>query len=235
MATDVMRLPRFHACLHQGHLDHVKRIIGCLSKFKHGVICIGTDEPDYANIPKKEYDWFYTCYVGPPEGIPEDYPTPCSNSVITTTYVDANLFHDMISGQSVTGILHLLNMAPIDWYSKLQTTVETATFGSEYVAAHTATEQILELRLTLRYLGVPIDGPSFMFGDNESVVNTASVPHSKLHKRHNTLSYHHTREAIAAGVTRFHHIVGTTNPADILSKHWGHSSIWEMLRPLMFW
>jgi len=89
----------------------------------------------------------------------------------------------MISGRSVTGILHLLNMTPVDWYSKLQTTVETATFGSEYVAARTATEQILDLRLTLRYLGVPLDGPSFMFGDNESVVNTASVPWPSLNSK----------------------------------------------------
>jgi len=141
----------------------------------------------------------------------------------------------MISGRSVTGILHLLNMTPIDWYSKLQSTVETATFGSECVAARTATEQILDLRLTLRYLGVPIDCPSFMFGDNKSVVNTASAPHSKPHKRHNARSYYRTREAIAAGITHFHHIVGTTNPVDILSNHWGHSSIWETLRPLLFW
>jgi len=103
------------------------------------------------------------------------------------------------------------------------------------VAACTATEQILDLHLALRYLGVPLDDPSFMFGDNESVVNTASVPHSKLHKRHHALSYHRTREAIAAGITRFHHIVGTTNPVDILSKHWGHLSIWETLHPLLFW
>jgi len=46
---------------------------------------------------------------------------------------------------------------------------------------------------------------------------------------------HRTREAVAAGITRFHHIVGTANPADILSKRWGHSSIWETLRPLLFW
>jgi len=79
-------------------------------------------------------------------------------------------------------------MTPVDWYSKLQSTVKTATFGSEHVATRTATEQILDLHLTLRYLGVPLDGPSFMFGDNESIVNTASVPHSKLHKRQNALS-----------------------------------------------
>jgi len=44
-------------------------------------------------------------------------------------------------------------MTPVNWYSKLQTTVETATFGSKYVAARNATEQIHDLRLTLRYLG----------------------------------------------------------------------------------
>jgi len=98
----------------------------------------------------------------------------------------------MISGRIVTGILHLLNLTPVDWCSKLQTTVETAMFGSEHVAARTATEQILDLRLTLCYLGVPLHGPSFIFGDNESVVNTASVPHSKLHKRHSALSHHRT-------------------------------------------
>ena len=66
-----------------------------------------------------------------------------------THYVDANLMHDALSGKSVTGILHFLNQTPIDWYSKKQNTVETATFGSEIVAACTATEQIIDLRNTL--------------------------------------------------------------------------------------
>ena len=72
-----------------------------------------------------------------------------------------------------------------------------------------------------------------MFGDNESVVNAASVPHSKLHKRHNALSYHRTREAIAAGFLRFEHIPSGDNPADVLSKHWDYASVWPQLRPLM--
>ena len=45
-------------------------------------------------------------------------------------------------------------------------TVETATYGSEFVAAKTATEQIMDLRYTLSYLGVPIKSKSYMFGDN---------------------------------------------------------------------
>ena len=37
-----------------------------------------------------------------------------------------------------------------------------------------------------------------MFGDNESVVNSAAQPHAKLHKRHTALSFHRVRDAIAA-------------------------------------
>ena len=76
--------------------------------------------------------------------------------------------------------MHIVNQTVVDTYSKLQSTVETATFGSEYVCGRTATDQIIDLRNTLRYLGVPVKGSSMMFGDNESVVITATVPHSKL-------------------------------------------------------
>ena len=140
----------------------------------------------------------------------------------------------MVSGRSVTGTIHKLNNTVIDAYSKLQATVETATFGSEYIAARTCTDQILDMRTSLRYLGVPIKGKTKMFGDNETVVNCTSAPHGKLHKRHNALSCHRTREAIAAGIMDFNFISGKTNPADILSKHWSQPAIWAVLQPLLF-
>ena len=81
----------------------------------------------------------------------------------------------MITGRSVTGILHLVNKTPIDWFSKNQATVETATYGSEFVAARTCLEQAIDFRLTLRYLGVSIREKSYMFGDNQSVVEARPV------------------------------------------------------------
>jgi len=74
-----------------------------------------------------------------------------------------------------------------------------------------------------------------MFGDNESVVNSAAQPHAKLHKRHTALSFHRVRETIAAGILWFVHIPGDSNPADILSKHWGYQQVWQLLQPLLFW
>ena len=150
-------------------------------------------------------------------------------------YVDANLEHDLITGRSVTAVLHLLNQTPVEWFTKRQATVETSTFGSEFVAARTATEQAMDIRMSLRYLGVPIKGKVYMFGDNESVVKNSTVPHSQMKKRHVALSYHRVREAIASGMLIFTHIIGVDNPADILSKHWGFAQVWKELKTLLFW
>jgi hypothetical protein len=143
--------------------------------------------------------------------------------------------HDITSGESVTGILHLANKTSIDWYSKKQATVETATYSSEFVAARICVEQIIDLRTTLRYLGVPIRDKGYMFGDNKSVVDSSMQLHAKLHKRHTMLSFHHVREATASDIVGFFFIPGDMNSADIFSKHWGYSQIKERLKSLLFW
>ena len=74
----------------------------------------------------------------------------------------------------------MINKRPVDWYSKKQATVESATYGSEFVAAKTATEQIMDIRQTLTYLGAPIGSESSLFGDNRSVITCATLPHSTL-------------------------------------------------------
>jgi hypothetical protein len=235
VATAVMTMSRFRAAPRKGHLERVQRIHGYISKMRHAVIRIRTEEPDYSSTPVKEYDWEYTCYRGAMEELPTDAPKPLGKRVQFTSYVDANLYHDMISGKSVTGILHLANKTLIDQFSKLQSTAETATFGSECSAAKTCTEQVIDLRNTFRYLGVTVETATMMFGDNESVVNTASMPQGKLHKRHNALAFHRCRDAIAAGIVRFYHIPGKSNPADVVSKHWDFPSVKPLLRPLLFW
>ena len=123
----------------------------------------------------------------------------------------------------------------IDFYSKKQATVETATYGSEFIAGKTAVDRAIDIRLTLRYLGVPIKGRTIMFGDNESMIKSAKYPHSVLKKRHNALAFHRVREAIASNMLSLHHISGEMNPADILSKHWGYRQVWPILQPILYW
>jgi hypothetical protein len=134
----------------------------------------------------------------------------------------------------VTGILHLLSKISLDWYSKKQATIETATYGFEFVAACTCVDQIVDLRTTLCYLSVPLRDKSYVFGDNKTVMDSSTIPHAKLHKRHIALSFHHVCEAIAAKFIEMHHLDGIFNPADILSKHWAYLQVWHNLKPLLF-
>src|SRR6187200_1336076 len=111
-------------------------------------------EPDYSDLPTKHYNWS-SAYGEVSELLPENAPELLGKHVTLTHYVDANLFHDALTGRSVTGILHMLNATPIDWYSKKQSTVETATYGSEFVAGCIYIDQVIDLWTTWRYLGVP--------------------------------------------------------------------------------
>jgi hypothetical protein len=219
IATSVMTLSGFRAAPRLGHLDRAKRVVGYLSKMKHAVIRFRVDMPNMSDLQSVDYDWEHSAYGNVTEAVPHNAPPPLGKPVMLIHYVNANLLHDMLTGRSMTGILHFLNQCPIEWFSKKQATVETATYGSEFVAARTTVEQAINMRCTLRYLGVPIHGKSYMFGDNESVVGSSTKFDAKLHKRHTILSFHRVREAVAAGIVGFFHVSGTNNPADVLTKH----------------
>ena len=66
------------------------------------------------------------------------------------------------------------------------------------------------------------------------VMNSSTQVHAKLHKCHTMLSFHHIREAIAAGFLRFHFISSTQNPSDILTKPLDHSTAWPFVDTLLF-
>ena len=65
-----------------------------------------------------------------------------------------------------------------------------------------ATELVDALRYKLRMFGVPLDGSTTGFCDNQSVVVNATIPSSRLKKKHKSVVYHRKREAIAAGTIR---------------------------------
>ena len=192
-----MSLSRYRAQPQKGHLDRVKRIFGSLAYMPEGAIRFRTGEPDFSDIQDQEFDWSRNVYGSPKEIIPTDIPEPRGKYVTTVHYVGANLHHDLVTGRAVTAILHIVNGTPTDWCSERQATVETATYESEFVAARIAVDQIVDLKYTLMYLGVPIRSKCFMFGDNKSVIKISTIPNSLLSKRHHISAYHRVREAIA--------------------------------------
>jgi hypothetical protein len=115
-------------------------------------------------------------------------------------------------------VIIYVNKAPILWYSKHQNTVETSTFGSEYCAMKIAIDMIEGLQYKLRMMGIPLNGPTSFFCDNQSVVKNTTAPESVLKKQHNAIAYHRACEAQAAGIIRVAWENGDTNIADVLTK-----------------
>ena len=102
--------------------------------------------------------------------------------VSTNYFVDADHDGDRYTRISQTGVLIFFNKAPIQWYSKLHDTVETNTFSNEFIAIKTATELVEPLRYKLRIFGIPIEGPTKMFCNNEALYKNVSTPESTLNK-----------------------------------------------------
>ena len=132
--------------------------------------------------------------------------------------MDADHAGNQITQQSHTGVLLFVCCAPIIWYSKRQNTVETSTFGSEFIATKMVTEMIQALHYKLCMMGIPIDGPTNMFGDNKAVVRNSTMPESTLKKIHVANCYHHVQEVCALGMIQIAKEDGATNLADVLTK-----------------
>ena len=236
ISVGVATMGSFRAAPRKGHLDRLKRIFGYIKLYPDGAIRFRTGVPAHESYtPPINNDWAQSQYGTGTEELPRDMPPPKGKLMRTTTYADANLMHDFVTGRSMSGILHLLNQTPIQWFAKKQNTVETATYGSEFMVARQATEQILDLRYTLRMMGIPIDGKSWLFGDNQSVITSSTVPKSTLNKRHNALSYHRVRECIAMGIINLIHVDGKNNPSDVLTKFLPHHKLHPLTQPLLFW
>jgi hypothetical protein len=74
------------------------------------------------------------------------------------------------------------------------------------------------LRYKLRILGVTLSGPTFVYGDNMSVVHSTQRPESVLKKKSNSICYHEVREYAAIGESIIGHMPSVDNPVYICTK-----------------
>ena len=152
------------------------------------------------------------------EELPTNMPDPRGNVVRISSFVNANHAGNVVTYQSHLGIIIFVQNAPIIWFPKRQTTVEAATFGSEFIALRICKELIVVLCYKLHMFRVPLDGPADVFCDNNGVVINSSKPESILQKKHNAINYHAVREAAVDGILRFRKEDGEKNLVDLLTK-----------------
>lgn len=221
IAYEVSVLSRYLVQPRTGHLLQALHIFKYLDIHKENELAF---DPQYQDRLRKDLETkiqieeMKRMYPDAKEEMPPNAPPPRGNQVQMSCFVDSDHAGDKKTRRSQTGILIYLNKAPIIWYSKRQATVESSTFGSEFVALRIASELIISLRYKLRMFGIPIDGECYVYCDNESVYKNSSIAHSTLKKKHNSICFHRVRECVAAGIISVHKVDTHFNLADILTK-----------------
>eukprot|EP00804_Cyclotella_cryptica_P014744 CCRYP_021054-RA/>CCRYP_021054-RA protein AED:0.43 eAED:0.43 QI:0/0/0/1/0/0/2/0/144 len=140
---------------------------------------------DFKECSWKQFDGNVT------EAIPPNAPEPRGKDVDLQMFVDSDHAGDKLTRRSRTG--------SHDALSKKQATIETSVFGAEFVALKHGTERLHGLQYKLRMMGVSISGPSYIYGDNMSVIHNTQRPESTLKKKSRSLCYRAACESVAMG------------------------------------
>ena len=77
--------------------------------------------------------------------------------------------------------------------------------------------------------GVPVDGTTSIFCDNEAVARNCSDPTLTLKKKHHSIAYHRNREAVAVGTVHITKEGTATNLSDLFTKSLGKRKREELL------
>ena len=91
----------------------------------------------------------------------------------------------------------MLNNSPMFWISKKQSSFETSSFGSEFAAMKTCCKYVKGLRIKMREMGIPVNNPCFIFGDNQSVLWNTTIPDSALKKKTASIACNFVREGVS--------------------------------------
>ena len=124
------------------------------------------------------------------EDIPRDMPKPHVNLISTHCFVDSNHGGNKVTRRSQTCIFLFCCMTLIIMFSKRQNTVEKSIFGSEFTALKNEVKLVEALQYKLCMFGVPIEGATDVFFDNELVYQNVLTPESVMKKKHHSILYH---------------------------------------------
>jgi hypothetical protein len=203
-----------------GHLEQVFHIFAHLKKYHNTEIVYDPSDPviDEAQFDAKEWASSEFGHLDGEEELPPNMPEPRGQGFVISSKVDADHASDSVTRRSRTGFLVWINSCLVYFLSKKQTSVETSSFGSEFVAMKQCCEYLRGLRYKLRMMGIAVNGPCYISGDNQSVLANTTEPGSTLKKKSQSIAYHFVREGVAKDEWRTSYVNTHENEADLLTK-----------------
>ena len=214
MLSSHLALPR------EGQLYQLFQVFAYLKKYHNTEMVYDPSDPciDESAFELKDWTSSEFGHLQGKEELPPNMPEPRGQGFVINAKVDADHASDTVTRRSRTGFFVYLNCAPVYWLSKKQTSCESSSFGSEFVAMKQCCEYLRGLRYKLRMLGIPCEGPAYIHGDNQSVLASCGIPDSILKKKSQSIAYHFVREGAARDEWRTSYVNTHDNEADLLTK-----------------
>ena len=214
MLSSHLALPR------EGHMQQVFQTFAYLKKYHNTELVYDPSNPMVDMLQFQRHDWTASEFghIEGREGLPPNMPEPRGVGFIMRAKVNADHAADTMTRRLCTGFLVFLNSALIHWWSKKQTSVESSSFGSEFIAMKQCCEYLWGLCYKLRMLRIPCDEPSLVYGDIQSVLANTTIPDLALKKKSQSIAYHFMREGSAHDEWRTTYVNIHKNEADLLTK-----------------
>ena len=214
MMSSHLALPR------KGHMEQVMQIFGYLKKYHNAELVFDPSDPTINEQDFEKRDWTSSEFghVEDKEELPPNMPEPRGMGFTIVAKVDADHASDTVTRRSRTGILVYLNCSLVHWWSKKQTSIESSSFGTEFIAMKQCCEYLCGLRYKLHMMGIPCDQPSHIYGDNQSVLATTTMPDSTLKKKSQSIAYHFVCKGSAHGEWKMAYVNTHDSEADLLTK-----------------
>ena len=67
--------------------------------------------------------------------------------------------------------------------------VESSSFSAEFIAMKQCCEYLRGLRNKLQMMGIPVETPIYVYGDNQSVLANMMIPDSALKNKLQSIAY----------------------------------------------
>ena len=179
MMSSHLALPR------KGHMEQVMQIFRYLKKYHNAELVFDPSNPTINDQDFEKKDWTSSEFrhIKGSEELPPNMPKPRGMGFTIVAKVDMDHASGTVTRRSRTGILVYLSCSLVHRRSKKQTSIESSSFRAEFIAMKQCCKYLHGLRYKLCMMGIPCDQPSYIYGDNQSVLASTTMLDSTLKKK----------------------------------------------------
>jgi hypothetical protein len=133
-------------------------------------------------------------------------------------YSDTDHGANFDNGRSTSAYVVKIGSGAVLWMSRLQSIVALSTTEAEFVAAASASQEVIWMRQLLGELGFDVSKPSLLLLDNQSAIQVARNPEHHGRMKHLDLRFYWLRNVVVAGQIVICYVPTVDMATDLLTK-----------------